>query len=1426
MSYKNLPQIIVSLFLLFSNFTYSQNNALVLNGGIAVMSGGTAGTPAYLVVNQINTNGILRNSGHIHSENQYNYVKWLTATSTGNYLVPFGVGGNATDYIPFTFNKTTASSSNVQTSTWFTDVPNYPRPATTNVGAVTNMFNFADSVQFAIDRFWDIQTSAATTADLTFSYRGIENTTINPTGNVRAQHWNGSSWDAPVLPGNPGVTTGIGLTGPFVGQNTFSPWILSVVPICPEDTISYAGSPYCNNISTPQAISHTNGTMVGTYSALPAGLSIDFNTGAITPNLSTPGIYTVTFVVSATPTCPDFVTTTSVTISPMDDATFTYLQGSYCLTEANPQPNSVTMSGGTFTINNGGVITGTTGEINLAATGIGNFTVTYITNGSCPDTATFSIVINNNYDATIDTTGVNNFCVNDAATNLSAATSGGTWSGTGITNTTNGTFDPSAAGVGTHQIIYTITGSCGSADTTTILVNPLPTINVPNGGQVCEGSTLNLTPSSGGIWTSSNPSVATVDNAGLVTGISAGTANMVFTDATTGCSNTLVAGLVTVNPRPTINVPNGGQVCEGSILNLTPSTGGTWTSSNPSVATIDNAGLVTGISAGTANMVFTDATTGCSNTLVDGLVTVNPRPTINVPNGGQVCEGSILNLTPSTGGTWTSSNPAVATVDNAGLVTGISAGTANMVFTDSTTGCSNTLVDGLVTVNPIPIVNNQNPQVCEDAATPGTASNIDLTALNNAINGGAGTNTWYNDAGLTSNVTTPTNVSVTNGQVFYVEVDNGMCTSVATVTFTVTNTIFLNSVSPTFCEETEGSGNISNINLNNYNNAIYSGISPIYVWYFDAGLSNPVIPQNSTTITNNLTLYVDVVDGTCNNSISVTFVVTPLPTITVPNGGQVCEGSTLNLTPSTGGTWTSSNPSVATIDNAGLVSGISAGTANMVFTDATTGCSNTLVDGLVTVNPRPTINIPNGGQVCEGSTLNLTPSSGGIWTSSNPSIATIDNVGLVTGISAGIANMIFTDLTTACSSSTSSGWITVRPTPIINVPSGGIICEGSTLNLTPSTGGTWTSSNPSVATIDNMGLVTGISAGTANMVFTDATTGCFNTLVAGLVTVNPRPSINIPNGGQVCEGSTLNLTPSSGGVWTSSNPAVATVDNAGLVTGISAGTANMVFTDATTGCFNTLVAGLITVNPIPNVTVPFGGIVCKGTTLNLTPSTGGTWTSSNPAVATINNSGLVTGISFGNANMVFTDATTGCSSNASFGIITVNGVTAVVNASPNTGFMPLNVVFNNTGSIGTTYSWSFGDTSATLNTFEVNHAYNSIGNYVATLIVTDGVCFDTAKVVIEVKAQSSIVIPNIFTPNGDGNNDLFSVSGKNITEVKGEIFNRWGQKLYEWNNIKGGWDGRTIAGTEVSDGTYFFIINAKGIDDEIYSKKGTLTLIR
>ena len=91
---------------------------------------------------------------------------------------------------------------------------------------------------------------------------------------------------------------------------------------------------------------------------------------------------------------------------------------------------------------------------------------------------------------------------------------------------------------------------------------------------------------------------------------------------------------------------------------------------------------------------------------------------------------------------------------------------------------------------------------------------------------------------------------------------------------------------------------------------------------------------------------------------------------------------------------------------------------------------------------------------------------------------------------------------------------------------------------------------------------------------------------------------------------------------------------------------------------------------------------------------------------------------------------------------------------------------------------------------------------------------------------STLVIPNAFSPNQDQINDVFKAkSYQNIVEFHAYIFNRWGQKLFEWTDINEGWDG-TYRGKDVKQGTYFVLVKARGADGETYNIRKDVNLLR
>ena len=94
-------------------------------------------------------------------------------------------------------------------------------------------------------------------------------------------------------------------------------------------------------------------------------------------------------------------------------------------------------------------------------------------------------------------------------------------------------------------------------------------------------------------------------------------------------------------------------------------------------------------------------------------------------------------------------------------------------------------------------------------------------------------------------------------------------------------------------------------------------------------------------------------------------------------------------------------------------------------------------------------------------------------------------------------------------------------------------------------------------------------------------------------------------------------------------------------------------------------------------------------------------------------------------------------------------------------------------------------------------------------------------------SESKLEMPNAFSPNGDGINDIYKAKEgyQSLVEFHAYIFNRWGQKIYDWSDPAGGWDG-TYKGKDVKDGVYFVLVNAKGADGRTFNIKKDVNLLR
>lgn len=180
------------------------------------------------------------------------------------------------------------------------------------------------------------------------------------------------------------------------------------------------------------------------------------------------------------------------------------------------------------------------------------------------------------------------------------------------------------------------------------------------------------------------------------------------------------------------------------------------------------------------------------------------------------------------------------------------------------------------------------------------------------------------------------------------------------------------------------------------------------------------------------------------------------------------------------------------------------------------------------------------------------------------------------------------------------------------------------------------------------------------------------------------------------------------------------------------------------------------------------------------------------------------------------------------------------------GSAPLTVVFHanaeNVGMYTPHYEWRFtkeGETQPYLVRYEeeTEYTFTEAGSHRIVLYATfingnDTIAYtkdywqDAQPITIQI-SESKLEMPNAFSPNGDGINDIYRAKNnyQSIVEFDAYIFNRWGQKIYEWHDPAGGWDGK-FNGKDVKQGVYFVLVKAKGADGRKYNIKKDVNLLR
>ena len=393
--------------------------------------------------------------------------------------------------------------------------------------------------------------------------------------------------------------------------------------------------------------------------------------------------------------------------------------------------------------------------------------------------------------------------------------------------------------------------------------------------------------------------------------------------------------------------------------------------------------------------------------------------------------------------------------------------------------------------------------------------------------------------------------------------------------------------------------------------------------------------------------------------------------------------------------------------------------------------------------------------------------------------------------------------------------VTVNPLPTVDAGSDQIICMGASVALSGSGAQTYSWNN---------GITNGVSftpSSTQTYIVTGTdVNGCTDTDQV-TVTVNPSTSVNAGVDQSVCQGGSVTLTATGAQTYSWTNG----VANGVSFTPLSTQTYTVTGTNLN-GCLSTDQV-VVTVNPLPTVNAGSDQTICLGSSVVLSGSGASTYSWSNSIP---NNTGFTPPLGI-NTYVVTGTSTAGCQNSDTI-VITVIPVPVAVlgNNSPLSGTPGLEVEFNNSSSNANSYTFNLGN-GQVFNTTDVSmtpsSTYQAPGTYTVILTASNGICQDTSQleVIVIPFPPMTVVMPNIFTPNGDGNNDVFFLRLENAVSVEVTIVNRWGNKMTEYSGVTGYWDG-TVNGNLADEGVYFYKFIATGLDGTTQTGQGNIQLMR
>lgn len=605
------------------------------------------------------------------------------------------------------------------------------------------------------------------------------------------------------------------------------------------------------------------------------------------------------------------------------------------------------------------------------------------------------------------------------------------------------------------------------------------------------------------------------------------------------------------------------------------------------------------------------------------------------------------------------------------------------------------------------------------------------------------------------------------------------------------------SITNSFALTTSGNQTICAGNSTNLTASISNPTAGI-LWY-NSSLAGTAIASGTAyatpiyTAAGTYTLYA----GSCPGSYRLPVVVTVNSSSISVNSQTICAGqsATLHVNESvTSYSWNNS-----------------ATTQSIVVTPTVTTTYSVIgVSGSCTSQATATVFVnnnlnmlANSATICVGQTATLQASGALTYTWSTS--ANSNSI---------VVNPTITSTYTVYGESNACNGITTATVLVLNNPTltvnSATICSGQSATLTANGALTYTWSNGS-----NSNQIFPTNTMTFSVVGADIT-GCVSSAQTATVLANPIPTITV-NSATVCVGANALLTADGAASYTW---------NTGVTTNTLSvsPTSTAIYTviGESAGCLSQATTSVFVINT-PTITIN-SATICVGqtATLNATGVSSYTWSNGfNGSIQLLSPTQTTTYSATGNVSNCYATSNTA----------SVNVISVFADFTTSADIVTLNSMVNltNTSINANNYVWNFCDGTSSIST-NTTALLNTVGNCCFTLTAINNSCTHSLVKCIEVINDANVVIPNVFTPNNDGKNDLYKVSFSGMKTITVNIFNRWGSLLFykTYDGVTGtiDWNGSSTTNTPVSDGTYLYIVEYTDLKDVSKIEKGYLSLLR